>query len=108
MFVEVVLSAPPVPAMIAPLAAVWGGKAFVVTPDNTIESRRVVAGFERDGLVMIRDGLSAGDRLVVSNATLVVAGMTVQAIEDEALAARIAGGTAPQPAGSGKGRGKAQ
>jgi multidrug efflux pump subunit AcrA (membrane-fusion protein) len=108
MFVEVVMSAPAIQALIAPSAAVWGGKAFVVNADNTIERRRVVVGFEKDGLAMIRDGLSAGDRLVVSDATLVVEGMAVQPIEDEALAARIAGGTVTQVPGSGKGRGKAQ
>src|SRR6056297_956767 len=90
MFVEVVLAAPRIEALVVPATAVWGGEALVVDAENRIARRSVEVGFAVDGLAMIRDGLASGDRLVVSDPALAVVGMTVTPIEDTDLAASIA------------------
>lgn len=90
MFVEVLFAAPEVEAIVVPASAVWGGEALVVTDEDTIARRPVTVGFEADGLAVISDGLSAGDRLVVSDPAVAVVGMTVKPMEDKALVQMIA------------------
>ncbi len=97
MFVEVLLAAPEDKAIVVPASAVLGGMALVVTSDNTIARRPVTVGFEAEGLAMIRDGLSAGDRLVVSDPAVAVVGMTVKPVEDKTLLQTIAHRSAGQP-----------
>lgn len=111
-FVEVVLSAPKRPALLAPAEAVQGGTAFVVTPEGILEKRPVTLGLVQGDLAVITGGLVEGDRLVVSDPALAVPGMTVKPVEDAALAAQLAAlalrqapGAAPKP-GSGQGGGK--
>ncbi|TCO68532.1 efflux RND transporter periplasmic adaptor subunit [Rhodovulum euryhalinum] len=89
MFVEVRLAGPEVSALVVPAAAVWGREALVVTGDGRLARRTVTVGFQAGGLAVIRDGLAAGDRLVVSDPAVAVPGMKVQPVEDEELAASI-------------------
>ena len=89
-FVEVVLSAPPREALVVPEEAVRGGTALVATADNTLEKRAVTVGYTVDGISVVEKGLSAGDRLVVTDPAIAVPGMAVKAVEDKATAARVA------------------
>ncbi len=89
-FVEVVLSAPPREALVVPQEAVRDGVALVATADNTLEKRPVTVGYTVDGVSVVEKGLSAGDKLVVTDPAIAVPGMSVKPIEDKATAARVA------------------
>jgi membrane fusion protein (multidrug efflux system) len=54
-----------------------GPYVFVVSKDNRVEQRRVRLGTVREGLVVVEDGLSAGDQVVVQGLQRIRAGMTV-------------------------------
>ena len=113
MFVEVQLSAPKQSALVVPAEAVRGGSALVVSAENTLERRPVETGFTSGDIAVVTRGLAAGDRLVVTDPSIAVPGMTVRPVEDEARKAEIAALAAGRPAaakpapqpGSGKGMG---
>ena len=54
-----------------------GSYVFVVSPDNKVEQRRVRLGTGRDGLAVVEEGLTAGERVVVQGQQRIRAGMTV-------------------------------
>lgn len=106
-FVEVTLSAPSRPVLAAPLEAVAGGRALVVTPEGTLERRTVTLGYTVGGLAVIEAGLAEGDRLVVSEPAQAMPGTAVKAVEDKAtLAALAAEAGGARSGGGGKGGGK--
>ena len=109
MFVEVLLSAPPIQALIAPADAVRDGTGLVVGADGMLEKRKLTLGFRTQDLAVVTTGLSAGDRLVITAPTVAVPGMRVSPIEDTARKAALiadATGQAQAPgAGQGSGRG---
>jgi multidrug efflux system membrane fusion protein len=55
---------------------------YVVKPDSTIEYRTVTLGPIVDGLRVVRDGLSNGDRIVVNGLQRVRPGVKVDAVVD--------------------------
>ena len=57
-------------ALLVPRAAVREGVAWVVDGEGRAHRRDVVAGLEGGGLVEIREGLTAGERVVVAGASL--------------------------------------
>jgi multidrug efflux system membrane fusion protein len=58
-------------ALTLPSAAIQHGPdglfTFVVKPDSTVEMRPLKTGEDSEGLVVVTDGLSAGERVVTSN-----------------------------------------
>ena len=54
-----------------------GPYVFVVAKDNRVELRRVRLGTVREGLVVVEEGIAAGDLVVVQGQQRVRAGMTV-------------------------------
>lgn len=54
-----------------------GPYAFVVSPDNKVEQRRLRLGKGREGLVAVEDGIKADERVVVQGQQRIRAGMTV-------------------------------
>lgn len=91
MFVEVDLSGARHSALAVPASAVVGNTAFVVSPDGKVEKRDVTVAYEVGSLAVVTAGLSKGDRLVVSDATLLIPGMSVKPVVDKALASSVAG-----------------
>jgi len=88
-FVEVILMAPKRPALVAPVDAVRGGKALVVSAEGTLEKREVKVGYTVSGVAVVTDGLAEGDKLVVSDPSIAVPGMAVKPIEDKKVLAQI-------------------
>ena len=54
-----------------------GSYVFVVDAKNVVELRRVKTGFVRNGKIVITEGLSAGDRVVIQGQQRIRQGMTV-------------------------------
>jgi membrane fusion protein (multidrug efflux system) len=68
-------------AVVVPQAAVaidqTGPYLFVVNDKNVVEQRRVKTGISRDGLLVIDEGLKAGEKVIVQGQQKVRPGMTV-------------------------------
>jgi membrane fusion protein (multidrug efflux system) len=68
-------------AIVVPQAAVaidqTGPYLFVVNDKNVVEQRRVKTGIARDGLLVIDEGLKAGEKVIIQGQQKVRAGMTV-------------------------------
>ena len=68
-------------AIVVPQAAVaidqTGPYLFVVSDKNVVEQRRVKTGISRDGLLVIDEGLKAGEKVIIQGQQRVRAGMTV-------------------------------
>lgn len=101
LFVEVVVEGPPRPdRLVVPRTAVVRDnlgtpRLYVVDGDGRLAVRTVTVGLRQDAFVVIDDGLSPGDRVIVSDVAPASDGMAVSAEPDPALAetlARIAAG----------------
>lgn len=112
MIVEVELSAPKQTAIVVPAEAIRNSSALVVSAEDTLEKRAVQLAFVSGEIAIVSDGLQAGDRLVITDPSIAVLGMTVKAVEDAERKAQITAlalGTVMQPksgSGAGKGEGK--
>ena len=104
MFVEVEVSGPPREGvMVVPRVAVHrapDGRQVVhlAGPDGRLEFRPVALGPAQDDFVVVDSGLSAGDRVVVSDLIPAIEGMLVTPSVDAALSDRLlaeAGGDVP-------------
>jgi RND family efflux transporter MFP subunit len=95
-FVEVILMAPKRTALVAPIDAVRGGSALVVSAGGTLEKRTVEVGYSIGDIAIVTAGLAKGDQLVVSEPAVAVPGMAVKPVEDKKLLAQITGAAAGQ------------
>lgn len=90
MLLDVRMFRPERQALVIPEIAVVqvGRDSFVyrVKPDQTVERVDIISGARRSGVVEIRDGLAAGDRIVVDGTGKLRPGLKVQS-EDPAPAA---------------------
>ncbi|MEE8246352.1 MAG: efflux RND transporter periplasmic adaptor subunit [Alphaproteobacteria bacterium] len=86
MFVEVeVRGRPRPPGPIVPRAALHRDRVYVAGADDRLERRRVEVGFFQTNFVTIAGGLSAGERVVVSDLAPAVDGMLLAPVVDEGL-----------------------
>ena len=96
MYVEVEIRGRPRPgAVVVPRGALHGGEVRVAGPDGRLRIREVEADFLQADFVVVRSGLEAGERVVVSDLPFAVDGMRLDPVEDEearaALVAEAAG-----------------
>ncbi len=79
------------------------GRSFVwvIGPDNTADYRPVALGPKVDGLRIVREGLTAGERIVINGLMAVRPGLAVAATESP-MAPAPATAAAPAPAPSAK------
>lgn len=81
-------------AVLIPDAAVVTDQAtklvMVVKPDNMVEARPVVLGGLYDGLRIVREGLTAGDRIIVNGVQRARAGQPVTPMTADASAPPVA------------------
>ena len=92
MYVEVEIRGRPRPgAVVVPRGAITGGEVRIVGPDDRLRTREIEADFVQANFVVVRSGLEAGERVVVSDLPFAVDGMRLGPVEDEeALAALVA------------------
>ncbi|MAX74535.1 MAG: efflux transporter periplasmic adaptor subunit, partial [Nioella sp.] len=67
--------------MAIPEAALHAGMVRVVGPDDLLELRPVTAAFTQDGRVIITEGLSPGDRVVIDDIVPAIPGMALTPVE---------------------------
>jgi multidrug efflux system membrane fusion protein len=81
--------------IVVPRAAVHDGRVYVADKDDRLEIRPVRTGLSQAGLVVVDEGLSAGDRVVVSDLLPAIPGMKLRLTRDEALEASMASRLVP-------------
>lgn len=106
MFIEVRLATETRPdAVVIPEEAVLplAGANYVwsVTPESTANRVEVELGVRQPGIVEVRSGLAAGDRVVTGGQAMLAPGAPVQIIEGGAAAAPAGGDTAARDAAGG-------
>ena len=90
MFVEVVLQAPPLEGVLVPRNALRDGTIMLVDDQNRLKRVPVKTGLVRGETIMLREGISPGDRIVVSSPSPALEGMLLVPVSDEALMAELA------------------
>jgi len=82
--VQIAFSGAPLSGLIAiPEAALHGGMVRILGPDDLLELRPVTAAFAQEGRVVITDGLSLGDRVVIDDIAPAIPGMALTPVEAE-------------------------
>ncbi|MGI9426694.1 MAG: efflux RND transporter periplasmic adaptor subunit [Hyphomicrobiaceae bacterium] len=90
MFVEVELRANALKnKIVVPSGGLHGEIVHLVGADDRLVVRTVEIGYRGDGFVVIKQGLDAGDRLIVSDVSPAKAGMLLKPVEDDALKKRL-------------------
>ncbi len=97
MFVRMDILARPVEGIIAiPRSALHGDKIFLADKENRLEIRAVTVAARTGNLAIIRKGLKAGERVVLSDLAPALSGQLLRVIPDEdamrAVAREAAGG----------------
>lgn len=91
MYVEVELRGRPrAGQIVVPREALHGGRAYVLTEDNRLEIRPIEILFQQGRLVLIKSGLKAGEKIVVSDLIPAINGMLLNPTVDELVAKHIA------------------
>jgi RND family efflux transporter MFP subunit len=87
MYVTVELQGPPHQNQIAiPRRALHGDQVYVINADSRLERRSVSVFLRLPGLVTLRTGVGAGERVVVSDVIPAIDGMLLDPVEDAAAA----------------------
>lgn len=90
MFCEVEFSGRPLSEKIViPRSALHDGQVYLVDNENRLRRRAVTVDFTQSDFGVIRQGLSAGEQVVVSDVMPAIDGMLLSTTEDEALYNRL-------------------
>ncbi len=90
MFVEVEIRGNPVrEQVVIPRSALHEGNVYVADDADRLDIRPVVIGFSEGGFASVAQGVSPGERVVVSDPVPAVRGMLLEPIEDEAAGKRL-------------------
>ncbi len=94
MYVEVELRAPPLPErIVVPRVAVHrgpdGDRIYLADADDRLAIRRVKLQLVQSDFVVVGEGLSPGERVVISDLIPAIEGMLLSPSEDAELAARL-------------------
>jgi len=83
MYVEVELRGEPVKdSIVVPRSALHDGAVYLLNDAGRLERRPVRVGISQGGLATIKDGLEAGDRIVISDLVPAIDGMLLNAVDD--------------------------
>ncbi|MBN9669086.1 efflux RND transporter periplasmic adaptor subunit [Roseibium aggregatum] len=97
MFAEVLLSAPAVPdRTVLPRNAIVNGRIMTVTQDSRLVLSDVEIVYQFEDLVVLRDPLPAGTRVVVSDVSPVIEGMLLTPVEDEKMDKSLSAMSGPE------------
>jgi RND family efflux transporter MFP subunit len=90
MFCEVEISGEPIPDQIViPRSAIHDGHVYIVDSDQRLQRRAVRTTFSQEDFAVIREGLEAGETVVVSDLIPAIDGMRLDVSEDTELTDHI-------------------
>jgi multidrug efflux pump subunit AcrA (membrane-fusion protein) len=75
--------------VVIPRTAVHSGHVYILDTNSRLERRPVRTAFSQSNFVVIKEGLQAGDILVVSDPTPAIEGLLVQPVEDTEVVDRL-------------------
>lgn len=81
LYVAVDFLARPQNRIVIPRKAIHEGRVYLVNDENKLEIKPVEVAATQGNLVVIAEGLSVGDRIVVSDLIPVIAGVPIKAVE---------------------------
>lgn len=82
--VEVTLTGLPLSGVLTvPEGALHGDLVYLAAPDDTLELRSVTVAFRQDGLAVIREGLSPGERVVLDDIAPALQGMRLKPVVED-------------------------
>ncbi len=82
MYLAVELTGPPLsPRVLLPDAAVHGERVLVMGPDDRLELRAVEVAFRQGGQAILRDGVTPGERVVLTDVVPAIAGTLLRIAE---------------------------
>ncbi|MBR9652777.1 efflux RND transporter periplasmic adaptor subunit [Thalassovita aquimarina] len=90
MFVEVVLSAPPLKGLVLPRTALRDGAVLLADEENRLRRVPVTPRLVQDDIIVATDGLAPGARILVVPPSPVIEGMLLEPHLDAALMADLA------------------
>jgi multidrug efflux pump subunit AcrA (membrane-fusion protein) len=79
-----------------------GGRVWVMTPEDTLDIRTVETVWEQQDVVVVSDGLRAGEQVVVSDLATPVDGMALRTQDEDNEDSEDDGETAPEAQESGE------
>lgn len=86
MFCELTLRATARPeSVVLPRSAVHDRTVFIVDQQNRLRKKQVTVDFAQSDFVVIKSGLSGGEKVVVSDPSPAIAGMRVDPVPDDSL-----------------------
>lgn len=90
MYVEVELRGRPRTGCLAvPRSALHGNTVYVANADQRLERREVVVDYRQAEFVCVREGISSGDKVILTDIVPVIEGMLLDPVEDEAAKVRL-------------------
>jgi len=93
-FVEVALVAPALEGQIViPVSVVRNGRVMIVDADDRLAFREVELAFSSGGFAVVTNGLSPGDRVVVSDLQAPIQGMLLAPRNDERIRSQLLAAT---------------
>ena len=81
MYTAVDIYAPVHPAMVIPRKAVHQGRVYIADSDNKLSIRNVELQLIQGDLVVVRNGIKAGERVIITDLIPVIEGMPLEVIE---------------------------
>ncbi|MFT4715048.1 MAG: multidrug efflux pump subunit AcrA (membrane-fusion protein) [Paracoccaceae bacterium] len=90
MFVEVVLTAPPLNGLVLPRTALRDGKILLADKENRLRAVKIIPRLIQGDIVVVTEGLEAGVSVLVVPPTPAIEGMLLQTHLDEARMVELA------------------
>jgi multidrug efflux pump subunit AcrA (membrane-fusion protein) len=76
--------------LVIPRKALHEGRVYVVGKENTLSIRPVQINYSQGQLVVIKDGLEEGDKIITSDLVPVIEGIKLELIESDEFQKEIA------------------
>ena len=90
MYASVEFLAQPRDLLVIPRKALHESRVYVVSKQNTLSIRPVQVSYSQGQLVVIKQGLKEGDKIITSDIVPVIEGIKLELIESDALQKEIA------------------
>lgn len=75
--------------IVVPRTSLWGGAVYLVNSESRLERRPVDVDFSQGGFAVISQGLTGGERLIVSDPTPAIEGMLVEPMRADSISANL-------------------
>ena len=90
MYTSVEFLSKPREMLVIPRKALHQNRVYVVSAENTLEIRPIQISYSQGQLVVIKEGLKQGDKIITSDLVPVIEGIKLDVVESEGLQKEIA------------------